>query len=128
MEKPKKQRNLGGRPTKYDPDFHPESYIELSKQGKTSAQITTEWDIHPDTKYEWMRNHKEFSEAVKKGQRALEAWFTNFGMNIAAGKMDKSNVTAYIWLTKNCIGWRDKVENVNYDIDVGFDYGSEDEE
>lgn len=110
-----------GRPTKYNKNFHPEEYLRLSRAGKTKTQIADEWDIDFDTIDNWGRKHKEFFGAIKRGRKALEAWYTNFGMNIAAGKMPKANVTAYIWLTKNCIDWRDKKEIQHSVDDIDFE-------
>lgn len=104
-----------GRPTKYLKKYCKE-FVDLSRKGKTKTQIADQWDLDRETLAEWGKKHDEFSAALKKGNAALESWYTNFGMNIAAGKMPKANVTAFIWLSKNCIGWRDKQE-VKHSID-----------
>ncbi len=109
-----------GRPSKYDNDFHPDSLVTLAKQGKTIQQVCAAWEIHKDTFYEWAKDKKgksDFSDAIKRAAAHREDFYINFGMNIAAGKMKGANVTAYIWLTKNCLGWKDKVENTNIDTE-----------
>ena len=114
-----------GAPTKYKKKYC-EEFVELSRNGKTKAQIADKWDIDRDTLDNWGRAHPDFLGALKKGRNALESWFTNFGMNVAAGKMPKANVTAYIWLTKNCINWRDK-RDVSHSIDdIEFEDENED--
>ena len=120
---------MAGRPTKYRKAFHPKDYLRLCKEGKTIAQVCAEWEISRDTLNKWGKDKtkKEFTDAIKKGKEAREAWFVNFGMNIAAGQMKGSNVVAYIWLTKNCLGWKDKIENTHIDQDMDFDFGDDDE-
>ena len=114
--KPKKQtKAVIGAPTKYRKKYC-EEFVELSHEGKTNAQIAAHWGVDRDSLDNWARANPPFFGALKKGKTALEAWFTNFGMNIAGGKMPKANVTAYIWLSKNCIDWRDK-RDIQHSID-----------
>lgn len=117
----KRGRVNEGKPPKYRKDFHPEDFLRLSKEGKTDIEIAALWGVHRNRIYNWAKSHPEFSEAFKLGRDASEAWYINFGKNIAAGKVKNANVTAYIWLTKNCIGWSDKIEQTNINTDLEWD-------
>lgn len=120
--KPSKRKR--GQPTKYRPAFHPKSYIELSSKGWSRAQICAEWDIDADTMLEWKKRHPEFSGACKKGDQKRQAWFTKFGMAMAAGSIKGGNVTAFIWMSKQVCGWSDKISmDVSEDVDVTFSDG-----
>ena len=99
-----------GRPQIFDPDFHPARCIELGKQGKSVVEICCDFDIHKDTYYDWIKKFKIFSDAHKKSNLLKEQWFISLGLEITRGEIKGSNVTAYIWLTKQICGWRDKVE------------------
>ena len=60
--KPKRKR---GQPTLYDPARHPIMANALIRQGLTLAQLAAVAGVHVDTVCEWMKQHPEFSEAVK---------------------------------------------------------------
>lgn len=100
-----------GRPTKYDPDFHPDNFIQLAKKGKLLIQIALIWDVHVDTLYEWAKVHKDFSDAVKAGRQLAEAWYVEIGQaaitgaRTVGGQQIKFNVGAFVWLTKNLFKW-----------------------
>lgn len=105
--------NPVGRPPKYDPDFHPQNFITLSKKGKHLFQIAAEWDISRETLYAWQRDHKEFSDSVKRGNQLCEAWYMAVGQaGMIGGKVDGKpiNLGFYVWLTKNKFKWADRQE------------------
>jgi len=110
-----------GRPTKYRPDFHPADYIARAKKGETFVEIACAWDVDIDTIAEWRKKHKVFSGAVQKGRAHLEAWFTKMGKAKMTGQV-KGSDTVYIWLTKNLIGWRDRIELDNSGDFEGLDF------
>jgi len=67
-------------------------------------------NVHKDTLYEWVKVHEEFSDALKKGRtKQVLAWET-MGMAMVQGQesMKNGNVSAFVWMTKNMLGWRDK--------------------
>lgn len=63
-----------GRPTKYDPEFHPLEVIELGKQGYFKVEIAQEWDVDCSTIDEWARKHPEFSLAYKRACQFRASW------------------------------------------------------
>lgn len=105
--------NKRGHPTDYRENFHPQDFIEQSKQGKSLAQIALSWDVHRDTIYEWRKVHPEFSDAVKKGREFAEAWYMNLGQAGILGQATEKpmNVGLFCWMTKNMFNWSDKVEH-----------------
>ena len=111
-----------GQPTKYDPDFHPQELMKKGKEGNSIAMVACDWDIHKDTIWEWNKVHPEFSVAFKKYKMNLEAFYTKLGLKMATGGFTKSNPAIFIWLTKNIIGWSDKIEiqdasDVDFELD-----------
>lgn len=105
----------GGRPTKYDAEFHNADFLRLSKQGKHIKQIALIWDIDRDTIYEWGRKHKRFSVTIKKGQALCEAWYMQIGQaamlneGVANGKKLNVHLGFFVWMTKNVCKWSDKI-------------------
>jgi hypothetical protein len=110
---------MAGRPSKYRKDFHPQNFIELSKQGKTFAQIALAWHIDRDTIKKWKKRYKSFDAAVKIGREFCEAWYMDLGQRAMLdsvtinGKKVKVNLGFYVWMTKNMFNWRDKVDQKN---------------
>ena len=105
-----------GRPSSYKPEFC-DLLVEFGRRGMCVTEIVCELDISKDTFYSWIKKHKEFSDAFKRAKALEEKWWINLGKNIVAGKIKGSNPTMYIWMTKNLIHWRDKVEHIQEDID-----------
>lgn len=72
-----------GRPpgiTKYNPEFHDKSIVELctatdERMPMTINQIACEWNVNPDSIYEWRKVHPSFSDAFSRARAAHKAWF-----------------------------------------------------
>lgn len=82
-------------------------YLELSKQGYPEAGIAGKLGISKETLYEWFDKYPELSDARREGASIKQAFYHELGMNATMGKIKGFNSTTYIWLTKNCAGWRD---------------------
>ena len=117
--KPKRKRKPrggpNGKPTSYRAEYD-QQIIEFSKKGYTIAQVCAEWGIARETLYGWVRDkdkYPTFSPAFKAAKEHREVWWTKFGINLMAGKVPKGNATAFIWMTKNILRWRDVPEEEN---------------
>ena len=70
----------GGRPTDYNPDFHPQEIIRLMKeQGLTDVEVAVEWDICVETLWEWRQVHPAFSKASTRARQCRKAWWLSKG-------------------------------------------------
>jgi hypothetical protein len=58
--------NVGGRPTKYKPEFSRLAY-QMALLGATDIQMAEAFDISESTIYEW-KKIRRFSEALRKGK------------------------------------------------------------
>lgn len=110
-KKDPKDKKKVGRKSKYDPDYHPERAVELMKAGKHMISVAADFDISKATLFEWIEVHPEFSDSIKRGKVHLEAFFYEKFLAMGAMPSNLCNVTAMIFLTKNAIGWSDKVEH-----------------
>lgn len=99
----------GGRPTKYDPMFC-EMIIDHMKQGMSLRSFGATAGCNVDTLYEWAKTHPEFSDAIKTGRQLQEQFWEKTGIAAAHGKIPGFSGTAFVWMTKNMLGWRDRVE------------------
>lgn len=100
-------KNRGGRPTKYKPEYC-DMLIEHMSQGLSYETFAAVLSVSLDSLYEWEHKHPLFSEAKKEGRQKQRMTFEKIGMNAALGKIKDFNATAYVWLSKNMLGWRDK--------------------
>lgn len=82
--------------------------IEFMAEGLSFEAFAGHVRVHKDTLYNWEKLFPEFSEAKKLGfSRNLEFW-ERMGVNGAMGKIDKFNVTTWIFNMKNRHRWRDQ--------------------
>lgn len=65
--------NPVGRPTKYDPAFHPVWVEKLGKLGATDEEIAEAFEVSLRTIHEWSTVHTEFLHARKKGKIFADA-------------------------------------------------------
>jgi len=68
MGEPAKKKHPGGRPTKYNAQFHPGYAESLTRNGLTLVEIADKFNVTVSTVTKWMTEHQEFSESIKKGR------------------------------------------------------------
>ena len=62
-----------GRPTKYDPDYHPKHAYKLALLSHTDEEIAAFFEIDVVTFYRWQERHDEFRKAVMLGKVPADA-------------------------------------------------------
>ena len=65
-------KHPGGRPTKYNSEFHPALVKALGEQGKTVTEICADMKISTSTFVLWQQNHPEFSIAIKDAREKAD--------------------------------------------------------
>ena len=117
------KKGPGGRPTKYKPEFC-QMLIDHMAQGfsfesfvKPIYLYNKELNdpkpfVNRDTLYNWCTLFVEFSDAKKVGRGMQIHKFEQIGLDMATGVIEKGNATAFVWASKNMIGWTDKHEVV----------------
>lgn len=58
----------GGRPTKYDPEYHPRKAKQLCEMGATMKQLADFFDVSISSVELWAVTHEEFSRSIKVGK------------------------------------------------------------
>src|SRR5689334_3851749 len=96
-----------GKPTLYKEEYC-EKVIELLKEGASIEEIGLELNCGYSTVYQWMKDHKEFSEAIKKGREFSHAWWLKEGRKALRDK--DFSYTGWCMNMKNRFGWTDKQE------------------
>jgi hypothetical protein len=81
------------------------------KVGASMTSFAAEIDVARSTLNEWMENHPEFSEAVKRAKAKCAAWWEAVARKGALG--EDANPTLCIFGLKNMAAddWREKVEH-----------------
>ena len=69
-----------GRPTKYKPEFC-DVVVNVGEEGETLVGMAEACDVSRETINEWIREHPEFSDAVKRGLQKSQAWWERQGRN-----------------------------------------------
>ena len=86
------EKDLGGRPTKYDADFHPKQVLKYALLGLTDKQMAGAFEINPDKFYQWQKKYPEISEAIKKGKLEADANVVSTLYKRALGHTQKSKI------------------------------------
>ena len=64
----------GGRPTDYDPDYHPPKAREFcSEFGFTDVTLAKLFDIAKSTVNKWKKEHPEFSDSIHAGKDEFDS-------------------------------------------------------
>lgn len=105
----------GGRPSKYEPRYCDE-LIADGEQGYSLTAFAGKIGVARSTINEWMGEHPEFSEAVKRHQAARTRFLETGLLTFDVG----ARITSRIFALKNADpdGWKDKQE-VEHSGNVG---------
>lgn len=98
-----------GRPTKYSPSYCDEVVAHM-KEGASLTSFAAEIGVARSTINEWVYEHLEFSEAVKRGKAVCAAWWEKIGRTNA--EKGGGNATLVIFGLKNMAAedWRERQE------------------
>lgn len=86
------QKNKGGRPSKFKPEFH-DLVIEYAKAGKSITQIACLLDVTRESLYEWERENPEFSYTLTRARQFAQAWWEDKGQD----GIEKPGFNASLW-------------------------------
>jgi len=59
------QENPQGRPSMFNPDYHPQKAMELAQEGFSFTMIASVFGITRKTLYEWMKKHDDVMDRAK---------------------------------------------------------------
>lgn len=89
-----------GRPSLYDPAYC-EQVVEHMAEGASLTSFAAEISVARSTINEWMEQHAEFSEAVRKGKAKCAAWWEKAGRTIALTGGGPGAATLVVFGMKN---------------------------
>ena len=82
------QPSTGGRPTTYDPTWHPEMAKRMGMRGYSFTQIAVCFKVKPRTLDDWADRHPEFCEAYEE---AYNLRYSFVEANVAGDIMGRPN-------------------------------------
>jgi len=101
-------KHPGGRPSNYDPDYHPAKVLEGMQQGMSLNEAALNAGISAVAQWKWQQDDTkpEFQKAVKEGLRAAEVWWERH----ARENIGNSKFNAVLWMMNmsNRFGWKRK--------------------
>ena len=82
--------------------------INLMSEGASIVEVSQELKITRDLLYRFIKDYPEFSDTIKRGKEASEAWWTRTGRRNLENP--KFSYTGWYMNMKNRFGWKDKQE------------------
>ena len=86
------EKDLGGRPTKYDADFHPKQVLKYALLGLTDKQIAGVFDISEATLNNWKNEYPKFLESIRAGKTDADANVASTLYKRSLGHTQKNNL------------------------------------
>ena len=105
--------------SKYKPEYD-QLLLDHLSEGYSFESFAAIAKVNRDTLYEWEKKHKSFAEAKQLGVAKSLLFWEKMGMAGMVGKIDKFNVTSWIFNMKNRFGWRDRQEIKKLEKDQDF--------
>lgn len=68
-----KKKDVGGRPTKYNPKYHDPWVRSLAREGLSGKEIASELGIAESTLYKWASENPGFSECINQGRSLADS-------------------------------------------------------
>lgn len=103
-----------GRPTKYKPEYC-EKVVEVLGAGGFNVTFCAEVGISEDTFYEWVKVHREFSEAVKRAAAIKKDWLLRKAQLCAFDPENNPANNGMIYLISYNVGLKVKPEKEDND-------------
>lgn len=102
---------VNGRPTKYDPKFC-DTVIDMMTKGYSKQACAGEIGIAVDTFYQWVKKHKDFSDAVSIGEAKARLFFDKVLVNHITHSKNGQQINGQVYglNMKNRFGFSDKKE------------------
>lgn len=94
--------------SKYKPEYGP-MLVEHLARGLSYESFAGEINVTRDCLYKWEKRHPDFIHYKNLGREKMLKFYEQMGIALATGKL-QGNVTAWIFLCKNKIGYTDKTE------------------
>lgn len=89
-------KNMGGRPSYYDPSFCA-TIVEVGKNGGSRAEMAVACDTSLASFKRWVNDHEEFGEAYELAKTYSQSWWEKVGQNhiIETKDGDRVNPSLY---------------------------------
>lgn len=99
--------------SKYDPKYCEQIIRARGKEGLSEMGFAGSIGVCKNTITEWGKMYPEFQRARELAQAAAREFYDRLGIAGMTGRIKNFNVTAWIWVGKNCFGMSDKIQQHN---------------
>ena len=89
-------KHAGGRPSKYNPEYHPKLAEAWAACGKTEVEIADKLEVSPATITNWKNEHPEFLAALKNGKELPDDQVERSLFERAIGYVNKNAVKIFM--------------------------------
>ncbi len=116
----KPERNKGGRPTEYRPEYC-DKIIEFCSRGHTIEAFAGSIGVTSRAVFKWVDKYPEFAHAKELAKAKAQLALEQIGLDVMHGLIPAKDFNATVWIfwMKNCHGWRDRVD-ISGAVDVDF--------
>ncbi len=102
--------------TKFNPAIHPLQYIELSREGMSKVEIAAAMEVSITALQGWAEKFESFNTASEIGDALHETWWIQQGKGGLESR--HFNTSLFKYLTMNKLGYSDKIEQKNLNMNV----------
>ena len=110
------EKYLDNPHSKFDPATHYIDFINLSRHGASEIELAAEFQVSIETLKGWAERYESFNTAWEVGKAMQEAWWLREGKNNLNQR--SFNTPLYKFLTMNKLGYSDKIEQKNTNMNV----------
>lgn len=103
---------------RYDHKIHPIQMVKLSSEGLSEVEIAAKFGVSVRILQKWAETYEMFAEAYDVGMALHESWWLTKGKEGLDNPRD-FNTSLYKFLTGNKLGYSDKVESKNFNVNAG---------
>ena len=117
-----------GRPTDYDPEYHPKALIEFMSDphGLSFASACAKMGVMTRTAYVWVEKHEEFLHAKEVGTQNNLLFFEEVGNQAMMGEIPMFRDPLWKYNMANRHKWTDKPKEDAQQLEIKIFIDSED--
>lgn len=103
--------------SKYDPAYHPISFLDHSRAGRSVVEIAAIFEVSVRTLEKWSEKYHSFNTVWEIGKAMHEKWWIDQAKDNLTNKRN-FNSSLYKFVTMNKLGYSDRIEQKNMNMNM----------